>query len=185
MASNLNSSGGKNTFRVTPESEKVWDKWQKEQKPNQPVLIDLVNLERLYFQTIPTEIEYDPKTEWATLPSIGRNSPFYQYTGAEDTITFTVSWYSRDKDRKDVLSKCKWLESLSKPDGYENGVHPVQLIFGTMYKDSKWIVYSAPYRLRLFNRQIDMLPQLATQEITLKRISDINPRTQDYRNLSY
>lgn len=151
-----------------------------QQKPlNQPYILDLVTKNRLFFQTIPLELNYNPESSWVAIAAAGRNNPTYHYTGSEDTLSFMITWYAATEGRADVIRKCKWLESLSKNDGYDNQPHSVQCIFGDLFKEAKWIVFSAPYKLAMFNRQIGMLPQLATQEITLKRITVTNRTRRD------
>lgn len=148
-------------------------------KPNQPYFLDLVTLERLFLQTIPKEIDYVPEATWVAIASAGRNSALYHYTGGEDKVEFEISWYGNQKDRKDVIAKIKWLESLSKNDGYDNKPHPCQFIFGDLFRDAKWQVVSAGYKMSAFNRQFGMFPQLAFQNIILKRISETNRTRAD------
>lgn len=145
-----------------------------ELKNNQPFLLDLVTLQRLYFQTIPAGVEVNPDSKFVAIESPGRNNPLYQYTGSEDTIEFALTWYCNDESRMDVILKCKWLEALTKNDGYDAKPHTVQLIFGDLFKDSKFIVEKAPYTLGRFNREFKMLPCFAEQRVTLKKISSTN-----------
>jgi hypothetical protein len=145
-------------------------------KNNQPYILDLVNLEKLFFQTIPLTLKYSPDTSWVAIASAARNTPVYQYVGAEDSIAFTLSWYCNHDSYLDVLKKCKWLESLSKSDGYAEKPHLVQFAFGELFRDSKWLVKSAPYEFSLFDREQGMLPKLATQEVTLVRLQETNRR---------
>ena len=144
------------------------------QKPGQPYLLDLVTLKRCYFQVIPLELDYNPEANQAVIAQFGRNNPFYHYTGGEDNLNFSVSWYSTMEDKQDVLKKLKWIEALSKRDGDRGGLHAVQFIMGDLFKDAKWIVAKAPYRLRFFKRDKGMMPQLALQDIHLKRITPQN-----------
>lgn len=149
------------------------------QKDNQPFIVDLVTFEKLFFMGLPEELEYNPEANWVAVAPPGRNLPLYQYTGGEDTLIINLSFYSLDSSREDVLRKCKWLSSLSRNDGYAKKPHLVSLSFGNMFKTSKWIVYSAPYKLRLFNRQFGMLPELATLELTLKKVSEVNVKRSE------
>jgi hypothetical protein len=144
------------------------------QKQFQPFLVDLVTLEKLFFQGIPNELDYQPESGWVAIASPGRNTPFYHYSGAEDTLVLNLSFFSDFISRDDVLKKCKWLEALSKNDGYDAKPHAVSLYWGQMFRDAKWIVYSAPAKFMNFNRQMGMLPQCAVVELTLKRISETN-----------
>lgn len=153
-------------------------------KPGQPFLLDLVTLEKLFFQSLPKELIYQPTANWVAILTPGRNNAVYQYTGSEDILEFTLSWYGDDQWRSDVLRKCKWLEALTKNDGYDNPPHPVLLAFGRMFKGSKWIVEKASSNFSLFNREYNMLPQLAITEITLKRIHEGNRRRSEILNLN-
>jgi len=144
------------------------------QKPNQPCLVNLVTLEKLYFQTIPREIRVSPESTWVAVVSMARNNPQYHYTGSEDTIEFEISWYCNHASRKDVITKVKWIEALSKNDGYGKTPPAVKFIFGDLFKNSKFIVSKAPYSLALFNREFKMMPGVAVQQVTLKRITDTN-----------
>lgn len=144
------------------------------QRNNQPFILDLVTLEKLFFQTIPLEIQVNPDSKFIAIESPGRNNPLYQYTGSEDTIEFTITWYCDDPSRQDVIRRCKWLEALSKNNGYDEKPHLVQLVYGDLFKDSKFIVEKAPYKLARFNREFSMLPGFAEQMVTLKRVADRN-----------
>jgi len=143
-------------------------------KINQPFILDMVTLERIYFQNIPGELDYAPESNWAVIASAGRNNPLYQYTGGEDTLKMTLTWYSDQENRADVLARCKMLESLSKNNGYDQKPHHISLCFGDMFKGSRWIVEAAPYKLSMFSRPHSMLPQFATTELTLKRVTEGN-----------
>lgn len=146
------------------------------------MLVDLVSGERLHFQGLPNELNITPETSWATIKPFGRNNPHYHFTGSEDTIEFEVSWYAEKADKSDVIEKCKWVESLTKADGYEGGPHHVSFIFGDLFKTAKWIVFAAPYVISLFDKANGMRPTLATQTITLKRITDNNLKLRDVLN---
>jgi hypothetical protein len=136
---------------------------------NQPFFLDLVTLERLYFQSIPNAVDVNPDSKFVAVESPGRNNPLYQYVGSEDTIEFTLTWYCNHESRRDVIIKCKWLEALTKNDGYDHRPHMVQLIYGDLFKDSWFIVEKAPYTLGRFNREFNMMPCYAEQKVTLKR----------------
>lgn len=143
-------------------------------RKNQPYILDLVTRDRLFLQTIPQSLDYDPDSSWVAIASPGRNNPLYHYTGSEDTLEFTITWFANDDDREDVLKKCKWLESLTKNNGYDEKPHAIQFIFGQLFTEAKWIVSNAKYKMSLFHRDLGMLPQLASQEVCLKRITDTN-----------
>jgi len=150
---------------------------------NQPYLLDMETCDSLFFQTIPLEINYDPGQSWVTVAPPGRNNPLYQYTGAEDTINFIFSWYSNEEDRQDVMRALKWIEAASKNNGYNEKPHRVKLMFGKLFSDAEWIIFSSPSRLSLFDRTNDMMPRLMYHEITLKRIMTTNRTSNMIRKI--
>lgn len=141
---------------------------------------------------VPGELTYQPESNFVGIASFGRNNPFYQFTGSEDTLTFEIDWLSNQNDRKDVLFNCRWLEALTKGDAYEDVPHRVKLVWGndnTMFEDSVWLLVSAPYRLTNFVRgyndnngtfiSTSMLPSQAFQTVTFKRLTKNNRATRD------
>lgn len=139
-------------------------------------IVDTLNgANKLRLQTVPQEVEYTPNSKFVALASAGRNNPLYHYTGSEDIIKFSISWYSNEETRRDVIKSCRWLESMSKGDG-DKGIHPVLLLMGTsLFNDNtQWLIQSAPYSMKLLSANNDAFPLLATQEITLARITPGN-----------
>lgn len=137
------------------------------------------NPEKLRIQTVPLELSVVPESTWATIPSLGRNNPFYNYTGGEDTLEMTLDWYATLESRQDVIDKCRWVESLSKADGYLDEPPRILLIFGELFKYTTWIIDKAPYKLSLFDKSQGMLPRQAYQELSLKKVTDRNSGTLD------
>jgi len=136
---------------------------------------------------VPRELNYNPESNFVGIASFGRNNPFYQFTGSEDTLTFDIDWFSKMNNREDVISNCRWVEALTKGDGYKDIPHRVQLVWGAdnkLFSNSIWLVTSAPYRLSQFIKgyrastgelvNTNMMPQSALQTITLKRITETN-----------
>lgn len=152
--------------------------------PSEMWLVRLSNnaqVESLRIQTVPFEIEIDPAPNWAIVPTLGRNNPFYHYTGGEDTLQMTLDWYSVDPLRNDVIDKCRWVQSLCKADGYKKEPPAVLLIFGNLFRNTTWIIKNAPYKLSIFDKEMKMLPRQAYQEVTLAKISDHNTSVDDVR----
>lgn len=139
-------------------------------------MVDLVNQDTFGFQFVPSILEYNPESSFAAIKSIGRNNPFYHYTGSEDTIRFELDYVAEELNREDVIMKCRWVESLSKADGYNEKPHEVKLIWGAsnLFKDARFIVVDAPYQLKRFHKPSGMFPVWALQQVTLKRVTDTN-----------
>jgi hypothetical protein len=141
---------------------------------------------------VPRELSYQASSKFIGIATMGRNTPYYQFTGSEDSLQFDIDWFANDNDRKDVINSCRWLEALSKSDGYEETPHRVKLVWGQddlLFQDDIWIVTEANYSLTDFVKaykdsnnnvvRVGMLPQQALQKITLKRLSDNNRRSSE------
>lgn len=146
----------------------------------------------------PRVVDISHERSWATVKSMGRNNPFYMYTGGEDTVSFEISWYSMQDDRQDVINKCRLLESWTAADGY-NFSPPIILIqFGgsDLFILDRFILQSAPYQLSNFQdscyldsgkrrkeggvRDLQYYPNTATQSLTFKKIAGYNRTHEDF-----
>ena len=146
-------------------------------------IIDTVDLSQIELQFIPRELEFSPDSKIEAVVSPGRNNPFYHFSGSEDSLKFQIDWHAMDNDRKDVITKCRWLESLSKADGYASGLHPIKLVWGDlMNKETVWIVKQALYKVSLFDKVFGMLPKQAYQDVVLVRLATYNRTINDIRN---
>lgn len=148
---------------------------------------------RLTIQGMPSEIECNPETTWAAIRSPGRNSPFYNYTGSEDTITFDITWYANNpNNREDVINKCRLLESWSKADGYKASPPIIEIVWGKsgIFAGHSYILKSAKYKLGNFQNSFKeqgsslvvdakLLPNYAIQSLVFNRVSNINLTSED------
>lgn len=177
------------------------DKKARTNKKVQDNNIHIVNISstpytRLTVQGMPTEIDCNPEPSWSVIRSIGRNNPFYVYTGSEDTISFDISWYSNNGDnREDVITKCKLLESWTKADAYNAPPPLLQIIWGKsgIFEGQTFILHSAKYKLGNFQnsfrhsrdgevKDAKLLPNLATQSLVFKKVTQNNTLTADIVN---
>lgn len=104
-------------------------------------------------QNRPPEIDVDPQSTWVEVRSMGRNVPFMMYTGASDTLSFDISWFSNQKDRRDdVITKCRLLESWTKSNGYNAAPPILKIKWGSsdIFTSAYFILYSAKYTLQNF-----------------------------------
>ena len=140
-------------------------------------------------QGMPNELEINPEPTWATVKSMGRNNPFYMYTGSEDTISFDISWFAVDKNREDVINKCRLLESWSKANGYNTSPPNLDILWGNsdIFSGQKFILYSAKYVLGNFQNSyragsrdkgevvdLKLYPNSAVQSLVFKRVTSGN-----------
>lgn len=178
------------TFSTEP-----YDNLVKEKKSsNQIILYNLTSkpYEYIVIQNRPNRLEFKGETSWAAIKSMGRNTPMYHFTGAEDVIQFNISWFCDDPDHLDeVVNKCRFLEAWTKANGYQASPPVIQIQWGTseIFKDHYYILTSATYTLENFNDFIringnkrkdlkaadgKLLPSTATQELIFKRVSATN-----------
>ena len=153
-------------------------------------------IESLDLQFRPPSINLSTESSIAAVPTLGRNNPFYNYGGSEDTLSFEISFYAAEQNRQDVLYKCRWLESLTKADGYKTSPHRIKLVWGKegrLFFNQTWILVSAPYTLSHFidkgyNRDTNgdltiqaygLLPTVAKQQLTFKKLVTKNNTYED------
>lgn len=156
----------------------------------------------LTIQNRPNELRVEPKANWVAVSSMGRNNPFMMYTGGEDTISFDISWFATDsKNRDEVITKCRLLESFSRANGYASAPPTLQIIWGTsgLFDNDLFILESAAYTLTHFQNasrgpgfqhtdmgereimsnyiepiDLKLYPNCATQTLVFKRVSAYN-----------
>lgn len=138
-------------------------------------LVNLDTLEKLSIQFIPKEgISWEATSKWAVIPTVGRNNPFYHYTGGEDSLTFKLDWYSNDQARQDAIAAARIVRSWSRANAYRSKPPRIMLIFGDVFKNDVWIIDSAPFTMELFQLPRNMRPAQVYQDITLKKITSFN-----------
>ena len=147
-------------------------------------------------QNRPLSFDFRGETTWATIKSMGRNTPMYHYTGSEDIVQFNVSWYCDDPDNPaEVLTKCRLLESWSKSNAYQAAPPILQIQWGNSdtFEGHYYILTSATYSLSNFrnaSRQrmrgsvdiredLNLYPATATQELIFKRVSSYSLSYED------
>lgn len=147
---------------------------------------------KIIIQGMPSEVEVNPESNWAVVKSMGRNNPFMFYTGGEDIISFDISWYSVQKDREDVLNKCRLLESWTRANGYKSSPPILYISWGSsnLFKNDTFVLTSAKYTLSNFQNatrstrgkytgsgdQLDLklLPNCAIQHLVFKKVTSDN-----------
>lgn len=151
----------------------------------------------LVIQNRPTEVQVSPSSSWVAVRSMGRNNPFYMYTGGEDTLSFEISWYVSDPSHiEEVIAKCRILESWSKADAYNQAPPTLKISWGNsnLFGNYDWILESCPYKLTHFQNaardsigRLDLskssgmasvgvidkqlYPACATQTLTFKKVT--------------
>lgn len=177
--------------RSVAENNRVWQVSQDIRKLNKVIIYNLgiSPYQYIELQNRPLSFDYRGETTWATIKSMGRNTPMYHYTGSEDIIQFNISWYCDDPDNPaEVITKCRLLESWTKSNGYQAAPPLLKIQWGnsTMFRDQLYILTSATYTVKDFRNaartrvkgsviiqeDLDLYPASATQELIFKRVSD-------------
>lgn len=147
--------------------------------------IDLDTGESLGMQGIPKDLDYDPQSSFIAIKTPGRNNPFYTFTGSEDTLELDLTWYSIANTKQDVILRCKWLECMTKADGYLGRPHLCRLQWGILFQKTTWVVTSAKYKLKNWDARSGMLPTCAEQKVVLKRYVLTNPTHSEINDLKW
>lgn len=140
---------------------------------------------KLELQTIPLQVRDDSNTQWNQVRGMGMNNPFQIYNGGEDTLTFEISWYAtKDRDRSEVINKCRLLKSWSKADGYKASPPIIKIVWGDsdLFSEDLFIIASAPFQISNFQQaykdqsskevvNLGLYPNTALQQLTLKKVS--------------
>jgi hypothetical protein len=186
----------KQTKENPTHSSKTINRPSQSKPKNSIVIVDLDDnaggYRAIQLSFVPKELKVEIDNQLNSIGGIGRSHPFYQFSGSEESIDFEIDWYSTDINRQDVISKCRWLSSISRNDFSSRGKitsppHRIKLIWGSnnfLFEDYIWIIEKAPYDLSQFaNATIDgsgnvknsnLLPVQAYQKVTLKRLTKLN-----------
>jgi len=152
---------------------------------NNNYFVDLDTGETLGMQGLPKKLDYDPKAIFAKIKVPGRNNSWITYSGSEDVLQLDISWYSVTNDKTDVILRCKWLESMTKADGYLGRNHFCRLQWGDLFSKSIWVITAAPYDLKDFDKPSGMMPTCATQKVTLERYTFENSTHQNINDIKW
>jgi hypothetical protein len=136
------------------------------------------------FDFEPSEVRIGSKSNFTPIKVVGSNNFPLHYGGSEDEISFKVEWYGYKE--KPVLKKCRWVEMLTKADGFRNPPPTVTLMWGSKstFLDMDFIVTKADYKISNFFMRRNgyknySLPIRAVQNITLKQVSETQTTHQD------
>lgn len=136
----------------------------------QMFIIELISpFTALEIQFMPEVLQWNRNAEIQKVQVVGRNNPKHHYTSGQDTLGFTLDFYSDDKDRTDVIRKIRWLKSLTMNDGRIAPIRNVKLAWGDtdLFKNEIWLVQNVNTSMSQFDSRFGMLPMQAYSEITL------------------
>lgn len=142
----------------------------------------LRSLEKLEIQFVPKELAINRGINVAAIAVVGRNNPFYHYTGGTTGLVFDLDFHAEEENLNDVIRKCKWLESLCYSNSMSEPPEQVKLTWGDLFKKGEvWMVKGFSYKLSMFDPSKGMLPRQAYANIALELDVKNNIRTRDVR----
>lgn len=145
-------------------------------------LTALRTLERLEIQYVPKEISLVRTPIIAGVAVVGRNNPIHHYVGGTTELNLELDFYSVEDSVQDVITKCKWLESLAYGNGFENPPERVRITFGKLFGNNEvWIVKDVKYKMSHFMVEQGFLPRQATVSIGLALDPPKNLKIEDVR----
>lgn len=141
--------------------------------------------DRLAIQFVPEQIVMDRRADVADFAIVGRNNPLHQYTGGDEKMTLQLDFVCDDESRSDVITKCRWLQSLAQNDAGRRPQTLIKLIWGDLFQRSKWVVNSAKVTLTLFDKRYGFLPTQGIVDLSLSLDTKENIPKSDLRDRTY
>lgn len=141
--------------------------------------------ERLEIQFVPEEITMNRTANVVDFAVVGRNNPLHQYSGGDEKMNFKLDFYSDTANRSDVITKTRWLESLAQNDAGNRPQTLVKLVWGDLFKRSKWVVNSVKVTLSMFDKRYGFLPCQAYVDMQMSLDTKVNIPKSDLRDRRY
>jgi hypothetical protein len=128
--------------------------------------------ERLELQFVPQDVAWNRTATEASYAVVNRNNDVPQITGGNDTLAFSLDFYSDDNDVDDIKSKVLWLQSLSYAP-----VRKCKVLWGDFLgveSSETWILTSVSAKFAKFMPENGMRPQQANIDLVFKLAPDEN-----------
>lgn len=137
--------------------------------------------QKLEIQFVPDEISLTSSANNAKIDIVGRNNPLVHYTGGNDKLKLTLDFYSDEANRKDVLLKVRWLQSLRYADGSFGPKRNISVVLGDLFRREIWTVDSVNIKLSNLDGQFNFMPRQAFVDLDLTLDPKTNLRIDDVR----
>lgn len=142
----------------------------------------LSTLEKLEVQYIPRELTSNRQVNLGEVQVVGRNNPLQHYTGGSNRIRLELEFYSDQRDREDVIAKCRLLESWAMNDGNVAPQEKLRVTFGRMFKENEiYRISDLSVDYSMFSPTKGMLPRQATANIELVLDPKFNRKAEDVK----
>ena len=148
-------------------------------------LINLDNGDAVLFRFAPRELKFGGENYLQPIHSMGRNNPFYQYTGSEQNLEFEIDWFQMDENSPTVVEVCKKIESWGKNDSTFGPPARIKVIWGrTLLTESVWLIANCQHIFTQFYQNRDLMPIAAKQQIKLVKITSTNSSWEDIQRIT-
>lgn len=140
--------------------------------------------ERLEFQFIPEELNWDRTGSWVNIPITGRNNSKKHLTGGEDRLTFQLDFSGiMAQDPRHCIQQLSWLQSLTVMDGFAGVPRNVKLVWGgsDLFRYKIWVVKRVGGKMLNFSSYYDLNPQQALIDIEMELDPQENTRLNSVR----
>lgn len=134
------------------------------------IAIDSEPIEKLPIQYIPQEISWDRQANEERVDIVGRNIPYFHFTGGERVLPLKLDFYAAADLRDDVLEKIRWLEALTYSEGKGTTSQRVKVVMGELFRDETWVVTSVKPKISQVERRT-FYPVHATVDVQLEQES--------------
>lgn len=142
-------------------------------------IVNMETGEKVRVMFVPLLLEWESTSNLAPIATLGRNNPFYHYTGGEDKLSFELDWLATDKAKTAAINACNKLKSWSKNNSYKKPPPRIKLIFGTLFSNHIFLIADASYNMAMFQGTHRMLPAQCYQTIELVKITSYNETHKD------
>lgn len=143
-------------------------------------LTSMTTLDRVEIQFMPKTLSTNRSSVWAEIAVVGRNNPFNQYTGGNNSLTLELDFLATDDQREDVVERCRMIESWAMNDGYENPPQVIRVTWGKFFKEKElWVIKNVQTDYSRFSANHDMMPTQAYMQLELAMDTQTNRKTSD------
>lgn len=140
--------------------------------------------ERLDFQFIPPELNWERTGTWVNVPITGRNNSRKHLTGGEDKISLQLDFSGiLAQDPRYCIQQLSWLQSLTVLDGFAGVARNVKLVWGEsdIFRHKIWVVKRVGGKLLNFSSYDGLDPRQALVELELELDPTENTRLSSVR----
>lgn len=140
--------------------------------------------EKLEFQFIPEELNWDRTGNWVNVPITGRNNSRKHLTGGEDRLQFQMDFSGiMAQDPRYCIQQLSWLQSMTVMDGFAGIPRNVKLVWGDseLFRHKIWVIKRVGGKLLNFSSYNGLDPQQCLIDIEMELDPKENSRLSSVR----